>query len=334
MRLVYPLTLLAALCGCAITETEEKETGAVDDGTMVSTSTGSGGTTTNTTGTATTGTNSTGTATDTGTTSTTGTGTGTGTTTSGSGTSTTGTTGTTSSGTSSTSYSFDDPIDFQLVYLDHVTMRPIASLERCILEPTWIEPTCQTTDAFGDIFITWDNVRETRFAIEAVATDYRRTVAQGRYDEEIAGYWADEIATTGQKRLEHYIWQERHVEAFYTGAGFTLREGRGEVHVRVESWTGASVVGAEVSFSEVPASIAYISDDGVTPDMSLFGVSGSGAAVVADVTPGEHILAVTHPELICTAGGAWPTDSPNRFEVNVDPDSTTFLTVTCDVPTT
>jgi hypothetical protein len=68
--------------------------------------------------------------------------------------------------------------------------------------------------------------------------------------------------------------------------------------------------------------------------MSLSGVSGSGAAVVADVTPGEHILAVTHPELICTAGGAWPTDSPNRFEVNVDPDSTTFLTVTCDVPTT
>jgi len=221
-----------------------------------------------------------------------------------------------------------------LVYFDHVTMRPIADLERCILEPTWIEPTCQTTDAFGEIFITWDNVRETRFTIDAVAADYRRTVFQGRYDDEIAGYWVDEIATTGQKRLDHFIWQERHVESLYTAAGFTMREGRGEVYVRVESWTGASILGADVSFSEVPASIAYISDDGITPDMSLYGISASGAAVVADVTPGEQVLAVTQPRLVGTAGGAWPTESPNQFEVHVDANSTTFLTVTCDAPAT
>jgi hypothetical protein len=184
----------------------------------------------------------------------------------------------------------------------------VAGASVCVIEPAG--GPCVTSGADGS-FTATGIPENTRMLVEITAPMYQPA-------------YATVTSGTTDVSFNYLLAKRSTVSLLGFAIGQTINAMRGQIFVQ----TGV----ADVVVTLAPASGTgpfYASAAGV-PSMGLSATTSSGAAVFANVEPGDYVVTFAHPTLTCVATGfAWAGTAAETTDVRVAADHISSTVVDC-----
>ena len=225
-----------------------------------------------------------------------------------------------------------EPINFEFTFRDGITGGALVGAEICVEEPI-VDDNCYTSDADGLAAWTWEQPEPTNFAARLTLEQYVTTVYAGRYAEDVAEAWEDQIEETGVVALNYGAFKTASVGAFLATGGVTQNDGKGLVLFSVWDGAGSGIDGVVISLSDDSGNdvgtVHYANPFSSAVDTTLEATSSSGTVAIANVEPGTHTLTAASPDHTCQAGFSWASDEDNTIPVPVEADVMTMSNMVC-----
>ena len=226
-----------------------------------------------------------------------------------------------------------DPLTMKAFFEDGLTGNALKKASICVEEPEIEGDTCFETNFNGVLNWTWEEPRTSNFLLRFTLEDYMPTVFTGRYTEDLAAAWADEIAAYGYIELIYTTFQRADVENVMSTGNLTMDATKGHVLLNLVTPSGFPVSNVKVQLKDSSGNaigkVNYFNSSMSSLDASLKSTSASGATVITNIEPGEHTLELIDDVRKCTPWFSWNSDEANTVQVPVQTDTLTRTGLVC-----
>ena len=227
-----------------------------------------------------------------------------------------------------------DPVTMKAFFEDGLTGAALKKADVCIEQPVVEGDTCFQTNNKGILNWTWEEPKKSNFVLTFELEDYMNTVFSGRYAEDIAAMWAEEIAQLGYVELVYSTFKRSDVQGVLSSGGITMDTSAGHVFLNLVTPNGFPVSNVAVSLSDTEGNpvgqVNYFNSTMSGLDSSLNATSSTGATVITNIEPGDHVLTLDAGTRTCTPWFAWNSDVPNEAQVPVRADAMTRTGLVCE----
>jgi hypothetical protein len=186
---------------------------------------------------------------------------------------------------------------------------PVAGATVCVIQPAG--GPCMVSAADGT-FIATGIPENTQMLVELTAPTFHpalATVTTGTTDVTF-GYFMIKRSTVG---------------LLGTILGLSIDASKGQIFVQ-----SGSSAGTVVSLSPASGTGPYYSDASSLPSRTLTSTSTSGAAIFANVAPGDYVVTFANPSVTCNPTGfSWAGTAPETTNVTVRADRITSTVALC-----
>lgn len=221
---------------------------------------------------------------------------------------------------------------FTVSFYDGLSGAPISGAEVCTVFPETDTP-CVTTDSMGTTDWSWETSGFTNVLNRMTHANYMTTLYAGRYEQDVHDGWMETLETSDSIALEYWAYQPSNVEAYLATGNVVQEDGKGGILYWLLGADGSSVDGAVITLEndsgESVGEVRYGAGMTNTLNPDLTATSIAGLVVIANVTPGEYTLRVTHNTLTCEPGFAYASGVLNTTTVPAEADSQTLGNFYC-----
>ena len=223
----------------------------------------------------------------------------------------------------------DAPILFLGIVSNGFTGARIEGGQLCVIEPAQDADSCKTTDADGLAEWVWLSPGTTNFTSRFTHEDYRTMLYLGRWDDQVAAFYKDELDSTGKITNNFVAFTTTVMNGWLAGGGITPETDAGHIFISVgDGGTNVALDGLTASLSDASGTVVYWGN-ATSLDANLTASSATGHFIIANVAPGTYTVNVEHPDLECDSAISWATDTPNQFPVPVEADTVTRGAIFC-----
>ncbi|MEC7241007.1 MAG: hypothetical protein VXW32_07180 [Myxococcota bacterium] len=227
-----------------------------------------------------------------------------------------------------------DPVTMKAFFEDGLTGAALKKADVCIEQPVVEGDNCFQTTNRGILNWTWEEPKKSNFIITFALENYMDTVFSGRYAEDIAAMWDEEIAQLGYVELVYSTFKRSDVQGVLDTDGITMDSSKGHILLNLVTPNGFPVSNVKVSLSDTDGNsvgkVNYFNSTMSGLDSSLKATSSTGATVITNIDPGEHVLTLDGGSRTCTPWFAWNSDEPNTTQVPVRADALTRTGLVCE----
>ena len=219
-----------------------------------------------------------------------------------------------------------------ITLLDGWSNASLEGAELCIEEPV-VEDNCYVTDANGVVEWVWSDPKESNFLGRFTMDQYLTTLYTGRYNDDVAELWQDDIDENGEVALSYFAFTETSVNLFLNTGGVAQQEGLGQILFFLGKIDGTGLEDAVITVTSDSGTeigtVRYINSLLSALDTTLDSTSSSGGVSISNVEPGVHTITVTSSSYTCQAGFSWNSEIDNVVEIPVEADTLTNVQMLC-----
>ena len=226
-----------------------------------------------------------------------------------------------------------DPVTMKGYFEDGLNGNALKNASICVEEPDIGDDNCYETNNKGILNWTWEEPKKTNFILKFELANYIPTLFTGRYADEIAEVWAEEIAAKGFIELIYSTFTTIGVDQVLGSGGVTRDDTKGHVLLNLITPSGFGVGNIKVqvtdSNGDTAGQVNYFNASMSSIDSSLKGTSASGTTVITNIEPGEHTITLVDDARTCTPWFSWNSDVANSVQVPVQAGTMTRTGLVC-----
>jgi hypothetical protein len=224
-------------------------------------------------------------------------------------------------------------IVFEMTFLDGMSNAPLVGAQTCIEQPIIEGENCFVTDDDGSVEWTWGTPEKTDFLGRLSLDGYKTTLYTGRYDNDVAEIWEEEIAETGKKGLTYFAFTDVAIDLFLNTGETVQQEGQGQALIFMGTDGNSGYAGATATFKDDAGSdvgtIQYVNPLMTGLDVTLEATSASGGISIANAAPGTHTLTTDSESHTCMEGFSWGSDNAGSIQVPIEANVMTIAQMIC-----